>query len=63
MDPWVIVEDARVAEAIAFIPQEHLKVVVLRSRGRSIDLKVSIDFTPERKAPGRAKGRSLAVAS
>jgi hypothetical protein len=49
-------------DAILLVPQEHLRVSILGRRKESIDLKVSIDFTP-RKAPGRAKGRPLAVAS
>jgi transcriptional regulator with XRE-family HTH domain len=48
-------------DAILFVPQKHLKVQVLERRSQSIDLKVSIDFTPAR-SPKAAKGRALSVA-
>ncbi len=51
------------AEAISFIPGEHLKIVVSKSRGQLIELKVTIDFSQTSKAPIGTKGRAAAVAS
>jgi transcriptional regulator with XRE-family HTH domain len=51
------------AEAISFIPEEHMSVVLLKSRGQLIELKVSIDFSNQPKAPKRVKGQAVAIAS
>jgi transcriptional regulator with XRE-family HTH domain len=49
-------------EAILLVPEEHLRIKVLRRKSQSIDLKVSIDFAPLKHPPRGAKGRTAAVA-
>jgi hypothetical protein len=40
-----------------------MSVVLLKSRGQLIELKVSIDFSNQPKAPKRVKGQAVAIAS
>lgn len=49
------------SDAILLVPQEHLQIRVLKRRSQSIELKVSIDFSPARKPP--KGGRSTAAAA
>ena len=49
------------SDAISLVPQEHLQIKVLKRRSQSIQLKVSIDFSPPRKPP--KGGRSTAAAA
>lgn len=49
-------------DAILSVDPGQLRVVVLKRKSQSIDLKVSIDFAPEKRPPKLAKARPLSVA-
>jgi transcriptional regulator with XRE-family HTH domain len=51
------------ADAILFVPQEHLRIEVLERKSQSIELKVSIDFAPLKRPPRAAKNQAAAIAS
>jgi len=51
------------SDVISSVDPKHLRVEVLNRKSQSIELKVSIEFSPPRKGPKRSKSRHLSAAS